>query len=60
MHDVPLATRFADRIVGLSRGAVVFDGEPAALTTARLTEIYGEEEWEPPELRDSEVEGRPQ
>jgi phosphonate transport system ATP-binding protein len=45
MHDVPLATRFADRIVGLSRGTVVFDGTPAALTTARLTEIYGEEEW---------------
>jgi phosphonate transport system ATP-binding protein len=47
MHDVPLATRFADRIVGLSRGSLVFDGPPAALTTERLTEIYGEEEWEP-------------
>ena len=47
MHDVPLATRFADRIVGLSKGSVVFDGSPAALTTDRLTEVYGEEEWEP-------------
>jgi phosphonate transport system ATP-binding protein len=46
MHDVPLATRFADRIVGLRRGSVVFDGPPAALGTERLTEIYGEEEWE--------------
>jgi phosphonate transport system ATP-binding protein len=46
MHDVPLATRFADRIVGLSRGSIVFDGPPAALTTERLTEIYGTEEWE--------------
>jgi phosphonate transport system ATP-binding protein len=46
MHDVPLATRFADRIVGLSRGAVVFDGAPGDLNPARLTEIYGEEEWE--------------
>jgi phosphonate transport system ATP-binding protein len=45
MHDVPLATRFADRIVGLGRGAVVFDGPPAALTSARLTDVYGEEEW---------------
>ena len=46
MHDVPLATRFADRIVGLSRGSVVFDGPPAELTVERLTEIYGAEEWE--------------
>jgi phosphonate transport system ATP-binding protein len=46
MHDVPLATRFADRIVGLSRGSLVFDGPPAALTNERLTQIYGEEEWE--------------
>jgi phosphonate transport system ATP-binding protein len=54
MHDVPLATRFADRIVGLGSGAVVFDGAPAALTTARLTEIYGEEEWEAPSAVDVE------
>jgi phosphonate transport system ATP-binding protein len=56
MHDVPLATRFADRIVGLSKGAVVFDGPPPALSTDRLTEIYGEEEWEPASDRDSEID----
>jgi phosphonate transport system ATP-binding protein len=54
MHDVPLATRFADRIVGLSRGAVVFDGPPTALNPDRLTEIYGEEEWEAPPAADVE------
>ena len=32
LHQVEFARRFADRIVGLSAGRVVFDGPPAALT----------------------------
>src|SRR5690242_118998 len=31
MHDVELAKRFADRVIGMSGGRVVFDGPPAAL-----------------------------
>ena len=45
IHDVPLAQAFTDRIVGLRAGAVVFDGPPAALDEAALTEIYGAEDW---------------
>lgn len=45
MHDVELAKRFADRIVGMSGGRIVFDGPGAALTDQRLTEIYGGESW---------------
>jgi phosphonate transport system ATP-binding protein len=45
MHDVGLATRFADRIVGMSGGRVVFDGPPAALSDAILKQIYGGEDW---------------
>lgn len=45
IHNVELARRFATRIVGLSGGAVVFDGEPAALTDAHLKQIYGGESW---------------
>ena len=45
MHDVPLAKMFADRIIGLRAGEIVFDGAPANLDTAVLTEIYGEEDW---------------
>jgi phosphonate transport system ATP-binding protein len=56
MHDVPLATRFADRIVGLSRGAVVFDGPPAELNPARLTQIYGQEDWEAGKEKEADVE----
>ncbi|WP_431854458.1 phosphonate ABC transporter ATP-binding protein [Azospirillum sp.] len=45
IHDVTLARRFADRIVGLSAGQVVFDGPPAELTDAHLRAIYGGEDW---------------
>ncbi|MEJ2517656.1 MAG: ATP-binding cassette domain-containing protein, partial [Methyloceanibacter sp.] len=45
MHDVPLAKMFADRVIGLSAGEIVFDGPPERLDRAVLTEIYGEEDW---------------
>jgi phosphonate transport system ATP-binding protein len=45
MHDVALATRFADRIIGMSSGQVVFDGPPARLSDDKLKEIYGGEDW---------------
>lgn len=45
IHDVALATRFADRIVGLQKGRIVYDGAPAGLDATALTAIYGEEDW---------------
>lgn len=45
MHDVELAKRFADRIVGMSQGRVVFDGPPSDLTDTQLTAIYGGTSW---------------
>ncbi|NLG07864.1 MAG: phosphonate ABC transporter ATP-binding protein [Deinococcales bacterium] len=45
IHDVALAKLFVPRIVGLRAGEVVFDGPPAELDEAMLTEIYGEEDW---------------
>jgi phosphonate transport system ATP-binding protein len=45
MHDVLLAKRFADRIIGMSEGRVVFDGPPIELTDAMLTAIYGGQGW---------------
>lgn len=42
LHDVNLATRFADRIVALKSGAVAFDGGPDALLSASvLRSLYG-------------------
>lgn len=46
IHDVQLAQMFAERIVGLRLGEIVYDGAPDGLTAAVLTEIYGEEDWE--------------
>jgi phosphonate transport system ATP-binding protein len=45
MHDVELAKRFADRILGMTGGAIAFDGPPAELTDAMLTRIYGGQGW---------------
>lgn len=45
IHDVALAQMFVQRIVGLRKGKVVFDGPPDGLTPEVLTEIYGAEDW---------------
>jgi len=45
IHDVMLAQMFAERIVGLRLGEIVYDGPPAGLTAETLTRIYGEEDW---------------
>lgn len=41
LHQVEFAIEYADRIVALNEGAVVFDDTPDALTPERLHEIYG-------------------
>ncbi|MCD8513750.1 MAG: phosphonate ABC transporter ATP-binding protein [Nitrincola sp.] len=45
IHDVQLAQLFADRIIGLRAGELVFDGLPDELDAEMLTRIYGEEDW---------------
>jgi phosphonate transport system ATP-binding protein len=45
MHDVELARRFAGRIVGMSGGKVVYDGDGSGLTDEVLKSIYGGESW---------------
>ena len=42
LHDLPLAARFADRVVVLDQGAVVADGAPLeALTPEVLRQVFG-------------------
>jgi len=45
IHDVALAQMYAERIVGLREGSIVYDGPPDDLKPAVLTEIYGKEDW---------------
>jgi len=56
IHDVALAQEFADRVIGLKAGRLAFDGPPANLTPAVLTEVYGEEDWSRTIRRVSEEE----
>lgn len=44
IHDVALAQMFAERIVGLRAGEIVYDGAADGLTADVLTRIYGEED----------------
>jgi phosphonate transport system ATP-binding protein len=40
IHDVALARRFAQRILGLNEGVFVFEGAPGDLTREALDLIY--------------------
>ncbi|MBI5792238.1 MAG: phosphonate ABC transporter ATP-binding protein [Rhodocyclales bacterium] len=40
LHQVDLAREYADRVIGLARGRVVYDGSPAGLGTELLASIY--------------------
>jgi len=40
LHQVELARQFADRIIGLKDGTVVFDGAPEQLTAERAQALY--------------------
>ena len=43
-HNLELSLEFSTRIIGMSRGRVVFDGPPGAVTDAVLDRIYGDGE----------------
>lgn len=45
IHDVNLARRYAQRMIGMSGGKVVYDGAPSGITDDHLKTIYGGESW---------------
>ena len=45
IHDVVLGRRFADRVIGMSDGRIVYDGPPDDLTDDHLNTIYGGDGW---------------
>ena len=45
IHNVDLAKRYCQRMIGMTGGKVVFDGPPSDLTETHLKEIYGGEDW---------------
>jgi len=46
LHQVDLAREFADRIVGMRDGRIVFDGTPAEFTAERVQQLYDGVQWE--------------
>jgi phosphonate transport system ATP-binding protein len=42
LHNVEYARRYADRVLGLQAGELVFDGAPPALTDTALWSLFGE------------------
>jgi phosphonate transport system ATP-binding protein len=43
LHFLDLVHRYAQRVIGLKDGELVFDGLPSELTRKRFKEVYGEE-----------------
>lgn len=43
LHFLSLARRYADRVVALKAGRIVFDGSPDEIDDERFKQIYGEE-----------------
>ncbi len=48
LHQIDLAREFADRIIGMRDGRIVFDGTPQELTDARVDTLYQGARWEDP------------
>lgn len=40
IHDVELAKQYADRLIGIAQGVIVFDGTPQQLTEGVMDRIY--------------------
>ncbi|KKB38042.1 phosphonate ABC transporter ATP-binding protein [Bacillus thermotolerans] len=43
LHQVDVALKYSDRIIGVNKGEVVFNGKPSELTTDMIHKIYGSE-----------------
>ncbi len=46
LHQVDVALKYADRIIGVNQGSIVFDGSPGELTAGKIADIYGSESGE--------------
>lgn len=41
LHQLDVALKYSTRIIGLSKGEIVFDGRPEELDDATIEQIYG-------------------
>lgn len=43
LHQVDVALKYSDRILGVNKGSIIYDGSPAEMKREQLTRIYGSE-----------------
>jgi phosphonate transport system ATP-binding protein len=43
LHQVDVALRYSDRVIGVNKGIVIYDGAPQQMTTDQIHQIYGSE-----------------
>ncbi|MFE5318878.1 phosphonate ABC transporter ATP-binding protein [Paenibacillus sp. NPDC056579] len=43
LHQVDVALKYSDRIIGVNKGTIVYDGSPAGIKREQLRKIYGAE-----------------
>jgi len=43
LHQVDVALKYSDRIIGVNQGRIVYDGSPCDLSIEKIHEIYGSE-----------------
>lgn len=41
LHQLDVALNYSDRVIGISKGKVVYDGDPANITDEHIQQIYG-------------------
>ena len=58
LHQLDFAKRYADRIVALAQGQVVFDGTPSKLGKHEIARIYGATPADAPEALDEDFHPR--
>ncbi|MEA3393407.1 MAG: phosphonate ABC transporter ATP-binding protein [Pseudomonadota bacterium] len=59
LHQVALARRYADRIIGLRQGRIVFDGEPAAFNAPAEAQLYASPSTSPEPIAVDSVRSTP-
>lgn len=43
LHQVDVALKYSDRVIGVNKGSIVYDGPPAGIKREQLRKIYGAE-----------------
>ncbi|TDF94746.1 phosphonate ABC transporter ATP-binding protein [Paenibacillus piri] len=54
LHQVEVALKYSDRIIGVNKGSIVYDGPPAGINREQLSRIYGSK----PDDLEEEMEGQ--